>query len=281
MTSLRLAVIKGDLEGVLEAEGDPSEAFEQDLGLCCFHYAAMYNQCVILQHLSERESSQKFFEVRSARGVTALMSATTNGCTEATALLLELCKEPAFVNAQNTWGETALHLAAQAGASRCYELLEPHADVTIEDRWGRTAQTVAQECFLGRQEVIQGKSDELQRPARSLSKLIEAPLDERHFVETLLADESVNVAGKDMFGLTAAHKLAAWDKPYALGALLNRQPNLLEAVDAQGNTPLHQALEMGAERAAALLLNRGANTLAVNQAGQTPSQVSSLDATLY
>jgi ankyrin repeat protein len=103
-----------------------------------------------------------------------------------------------------------------------------------------------------------GNDDEVKAslPTRALSKLMEAPLDEAAFERWLSQDEEIDATGKDFYGLAAVHKVASWNKPNALGSLLALHPDELFSLGPGGSTPLHMALESGAEQSALLLCER-------------------------
>ena len=258
---LRAAVIKGDLdEARRHAHEDPSEGNADDNGLTCHHYAAQYNCLELLLFLKTLPCSVRQLEVRSKRGYSVLHSAALAGSAECLEVLLREALAEA-VNARNEWGETALHLAAQAGSVRCYELLLQcgKADAEARDRWDRTAAAVAAECFLGRQERIRRTEPDKEQPQRlpkkSLSRLIEYPLDEGRFAE-LCGSAEVDIRGADAFGLTALHKLAAWDKPECAALLLRLAPELSDRRDGEGRTAAHHA---ASERVRRVLEEGGAD----------------------
>ena len=110
---------------------------------------------------------------------------------------------------------------------------------------------------------------------RALSKLVEYPGDPEA-VSRLLSDPAIDAAAADMFGLTALHKFAAWDKVELVELLL---PVLdTAAINATGGetgaTALHQAIDMGAVRAARRLLQDERLDLAVTDgAGNTAAEL--------
>ncbi len=253
------------------ADDDPSEGSAEDSGLTCFHYAAHYNAKDVIRFLCTLPSSQSVFQVRSKRGYSVLHSAALAGSAE---VLAELLRDaPAeTLNARNKWGETALHLAAQAGSTRCFTLLrEANADESIRDNWERTAADVARECFLGRQEAIQKSevSAAAVKTVRNLARLIEFPLDEESFV-ALCGSDDVDVGGKDFFGLTALHKVAAWDKPNCVAFLLRLRPNLINVRDAEGCTAAHHT---ASDRVLKVLVQCGADLSIANKAGQIVTEL--------
>jgi len=88
----------------------------------------------------------------------------------------------------------------------------------------------------------------------ALSKLVEYPGDAAE-VRRLLESGECAAGGRDMFGLAAIHKFAAWDKVDLLDALLPHLTDAeLSAAYKEGKTALHHAAEAGAVRAARRLL---------------------------
>ena len=82
----------------------------------------------------------------------------------------------------------------------------------------------------------------------AISKHLEYPGDPAALERMVANSSEFNINGKDMFGLTALHKLSSWDKPDLLATLLNGS----ERVDARsvtagdGFTCLHCAVNMRA-----------------------------------
>ena len=95
-------------------------------------------------------------------------------------------------------------------------------------------------------------------PKMALSKLVEFPGDESHLREQL-HDPSVALNGKDMYGLTALMKFAAWNKVNLLDILL---PHLTtEEINTYGGRSklplLHYCVDMDASTALERLLQDG------------------------
>ncbi len=107
-----------------------------------------------------------------------------------------------------------------------------------------------------------------------LSKLIDFPGDLQDIHRQLAKHDSVNPAGADAFGLTALHKFASWNKVAYLEALL---PHLnvsdLNAVDPEGKTALHYAVEMASVGAVKCLVAAGANVDAMDGKGRTVGMI--------
>jgi ankyrin repeat protein len=98
----------------------------------------------------------------------------------------------------------------------------------------------------------------MMKPKIALSKVMEFPGNVDHLRTLLAASEhDYELNGKDMFGLTALHKSAAWNSLELLEFLLT-QPEL--DVNAQGSmgTALHSAVQMGAEATVRRLLQHSA-----------------------
>lgn len=119
-----------------------------------------------------------------------------------------------------------------------------------------------------------------------LSKRLEYPGDpaqvaawlERSTRECTTSDEEQQhvrfVNGKDMFGLTALHKSASWDKVDLLQMLLSTRGVDVNVQNAEGFTALHCCVEARAMRtAAALLLDARLNIDATDKKGRTAKQL--------
>jgi hypothetical protein len=88
----------------------------------------------------------------------------------------------------------------------------------------------------------------------AISKHLEYPGDRAALQRMLAAATEFDINGKDMFGLSALHKLSSWDKPDLLAVLLEGEGEggAVEAVDvhsvtaADGYTCMHCAVDMRA-----------------------------------
>lgn len=134
---------------------------------------------------------------------------------------------------------------------------------------------------------------------RALSKLVEYPGDPK-VLQALLLEPDVDPAGKDMFGVTALMKFAAWDKVDLIDVLLpkllssddspceeittagaaeiaaaTKSAALLNAVSpSEGFTALHHAADMGAGRAYVRLAGMAeVDTSIVDKRGRTAPSV--------
>jgi hypothetical protein len=93
------------------------------------------------------------------------------------------------------------------------------------------------------------------KPKTALSKLVEFPGDPARLAE-LLCDESVSLNGRDMYGITALMKFAAWNKVELLRMILSRLT--AEEVNTTGGKQrlplLHYCVDMDAYEALRVLL---------------------------
>lgn len=214
--------------------------------------------------------------IRDHRSGTFLHKAVARQSIRSVRKIVELCPVGLNLDAVNSWGETALHLAASAGfESVVHILVEAKCDINARDQWQRTPLGVAMESgeegvislltkynavasacprtfehdenydlkeiqsqlteeFMDKvrgmslravaKDAIPSKSaglkpvtppspnvaaaPALKKPA--LSKKIEYPGDPQ-LVTQWLCEDSVDILGLDMYGLSALQKLAGWD----------------------------------------------------------------------
>jgi ankyrin repeat protein len=246
--SLRAAVIASDVALAKQYPyEDPSSPSPEDLGHTCYHLAAQYNDSVMMSFLVSLRSTHHWTQVKNHRGNTVWHLCAA--CSSAGVLKYLLGVDKRGLNMVNGWGETPLHLAYASGSQECIDLLiHAGADTGALDRWERTPQQCGLEHGFGKVSAMTGS---MLPGSKVLSKCLEAPLDEQHFITHTLHRTDLDLWGKDMYTLTAMHKLAAWNKDLALKALLDRSTTRSQwcPVDKDGNTPLHHAAMMGATRA--------------------------------
>ena len=86
----------------------------------------------------------------------------------------------------------------------------------------------------------------------AISKHLEYPGDRAALQRMVAAATEFDINGKDMFGLSALHKLSSWDKPDLLAVLLKGGGGAVETVDVHsvtavdGYTCMHCAVDMRA-----------------------------------
>jgi len=224
--------------------------------------------------------------ITNKRGGTPLHQAVVSGSISSVKQLLQDDRIKSSINITNSWGETALILSATRGDPHvAFVLLENGADRQIKDKWNQTAQEVAQDHgeTVTSQLIRDYISGQTKPPATSqpkppstlpqkriLSKMLEAPLDEE-LAHKWLQDPSIDINGADYMRWTALHKVAAWEKPSVLVALLNHPDIIVDRPGMDGDTPLHSALSNGAVRCAAILIDDGRSSKTkANDVGVTP-----------
>mmetsp|Transcript_27652 Transcript_27652/g.46830 ORF Transcript_27652/g.46830 Transcript_27652/m.46830 type:complete len:339 (+) Transcript_27652:82-1098(+) len=91
---------------------------------------------------------------------------------------------------------------------------------------------------------------------KALSKHIEYPGD-LEFIQKALDSKEFDLAGKDMFGLTALHKFASWNKTDLIEAIAPHLtgPQFNQQTPKEKDTALHLAVKMGAARAVFMLVS--------------------------
>ena len=285
-------------------EDESGECFvnaRDDESASALHWAAAYNEAEIVALLLAHRNIE--VNARNKRRNTPLHTAVLGGAHRSLQRLL--ADERVDVDAFNMWHETPLVLAAQSGdRAAALALLLAGADPAHQDQWGDSAANVADshgqpelakmlrefDLAKARQEAQAQQQQQPESTAptpaatatatvtasvrpQALSKLMEAPLNDEQFMQWLRRPE-LDINGADMYRWCAVHKLASWNKAACLEALLRDQrlsDPMLRGQD--GDTPLHIALQMGASRAADVLLSdeRVQRTAveAVNDAGHT------------
>lgn len=108
---------------------------------------------------------------------------------------------------------------------------------------------------------------------RALSKLVDFPGNKAEIARQL-EDDTVDPAGRDFYGLTALQKFASWNKTELIELIL---PKLTEeeknAVDKEGKTALHWAVEMAAVASVKALVAAGLDVNVKNNKGLTVKDV--------
>lgn len=208
------------------------------------------------------------------------------------------------VNLKDQWGRTPLRTARECGETGVVNLLQ---EVGAEDDGGpvtnltnqpQVLKTVQRDIAREFMEVVQTIKVEKQvpdvdlsnvmgrvtlqpksavKPAQraALSKMVEYPGDP-HAISKMLHSGQFDPAGKDMFGWTALHKFAAWNKKDLIELLA---PFLsIEEINLKGGvelfSPLHSAVEMAAEQSLIALTHLpGVDIRSTDKCGRTPLQL--------
>ena len=197
-------------------------------------------------------------------GATALQLAAKHGHKSVVWLLL---KNGANVNTENKSGETALHWAARNGHTTIVELLLMNrANVMTKDNEGWSALDWA--VVGGENDVVKVLLEhgvDAEKDGRNKALCLAA--EEGHEVTVqMLLDNGANVNAKDWLGSTALDWAAPGGHEMTVRVLLQNGCNLYSR-DAYENTALHWAVPH--EAIVQLLLENGADVNAKNDCGQT------------
>jgi ankyrin repeat protein/predicted Ser/Thr protein kinase len=206
------------------------------------------NPVAMMQMLIDARAS---LEAQDSRGRTALHRASTEGRTNAVALLLN---SGALTNPKTHDGQTPLAVAVEFGKMQCVQLLiAHHAQVDLADGSGTTPLMIAAEgtAYLP---------------------------NNRPMVETLLT-AGAHVDTPDARGRTALYRAAQEGKPEVVRLLMDRgaKPNL-RAND--GSTALIAAVTFSRPVVVEYLLDHGADVNLGDRTGATPLMVAA-DASPY
>eukprot|EP00658_Telonema_sp_P-2_P038215 TRINITY_DN27455_c0_g3_i1.p1 TRINITY_DN27455_c0_g3~~TRINITY_DN27455_c0_g3_i1.p1 ORF type:complete len:313 (-),score=78.93 TRINITY_DN27455_c0_g3_i1:47-985(-) len=132
---------------------------------------------------------------------------------------------------------------------------DPRAD---KERVMGNARKVVQDLFV-------------QAQAGDLTKFEEAMIENRDdsTPDDDEADRNLLANVKDGNSRTALHFAAHGAQPGIVEFILNRNPDMVDALDNEQNTPLHLALLKGCSETSRLLMDRGANVTLAKQDGTT------------
>ncbi|MCK5249688.1 MAG: ankyrin repeat domain-containing protein, partial [Spirochaetaceae bacterium] len=235
-TVLHEAVHTNSLETaslLIDAGSDPNA--RDDLGHTPFHEAVTWGTFEILRLLTER-GAQK--DARDNTGQTALHMAAFAGNDEIAEWLLSSGASP---DVRDNNGQSPLFIAAESDRVNTAKLLlDNGASLLMRDNNGRTALHIA---------VAGGRASSSMFLIKSGSDLF-----------------AVDGSGKTPFDLAMESGTAF------MSALMDH--NLVNRQDNMGNTPLHIAVISNAdETIVRILLEKGADRLARNASGKTPSDL--------
>jgi len=168
------------------------------------------------------------------------------------------------INQRNTWGETALHMAAFSSEASVRLLLEAGADVDVQQEDGQvplhsvglSGQSSADKqkivsllCSVQSMKHVNIQDNEGRSPVFEY-------LDETECIETIV-QHGARLDLLDTMGKTVLHYTCIQDKSDTLGTVLRlaAEPTIATATGHDRTTPLMEALVHGSRKCAMLLLN--------------------------
>ena len=225
-------------------------------------------------------------EAKDTAGNTALLRAVrldTEQRLDLVRLMLERAERPAAIDATNSAGETALHLASNLGFVDLIPLLvNAGADLEAKDTAGNTALLRAVRLDTERRlDLVRLMLERTERPA-----VIDAANSDGEtalhlafnlgFVDLipLLVNAGADLEAKDTAGNTALLRAVRLDTEQRLDLvrlMLKRaeRPAVIDATNGAGETALHLAFNLGFVDLIPLLVNAGADLEAKDTAGNT------------
>ncbi|ETS79572.1 hypothetical protein PFICI_09425 [Pestalotiopsis fici W106-1] len=172
-----------------------------------------------------------------------------------------LIEHGAQVSSADFWGVTALHHVSRSknGCELARLLLDGGASVAAVDKEG---QTPLHKWCWGDWFIRHGEGRAAHQRQDYATPIPEGYLN----VGRLLLDRGADVAAVDKYGQTSLHYC---NTPETAELLLSHNA-CISVIDHNGNTPLHWAAGRHEAYLCQLLLQRGADTTALNKEGQTP-----------
>ncbi|MEQ2230180.1 hypothetical protein ILYODFUR_026573, partial [Ilyodon furcidens] len=242
------------LDFLLESGANPT--LKNSRGYSAVHYAAAYGNKQHLELLLEI-SFNCLEEVESNIPISPLHLAAYYGYCDA---LYLLCETLVSLDVRDIEGQTALHLAAKRGFSKCVEvLLEHQASYTLKEyKQKRTVLHAAAaegqvDCLLLLVNREQSASIIDCQDTQGQTALILAALGRHTDCVHILLEKNANPDAADKQGFTALHRAAMLGSDDSVLALLEHGASAL-CRDSQGKTPLHLAASCGHTKLLHILL---------------------------
>ena len=186
------------------------------------------------------------------------------------------CFSAGRIDAQDSDGRTALHLAAAAGHSEVVKcLIERGAQVSTVDEgnWSPIHSAAAagrSECLMDL--LAAGANVDARAGSSASTALILAASKGRLEIVRALLLASANVQAVDKSGATALHRAAGRGELAIMELLLGALPagTVIDARDGEGHTAFHVAAIHEQEHACVLLAEKGAELNTSNAGGEVP-----------
>ncbi len=227
------------------------------------HVVAYWGLDEILMTLSENDMN---VDSQDSYGTTALELAAKHGHTSVVQLLL---RKGASVNTRNGNGETALYWAARNGHRTILELLLANkGDALTKDNeeWTALDWAAVQGDNVIMKTLLDDGADVVTEHDGTLHALFLAADEGHELTVQMLLDSGVNVNAQDWEGSTALDWAVPAGHEKTVQVLLRNGADL-KSKDIFGNTAMHWAVPH--EKLARLLLEYGIDIDTKNDAGQT------------
>ncbi|CAN6469655.1 unnamed protein product [Victoria cruziana] len=237
-------------------------------GWTAVHFAAVWNQADVLSKLLNGAVNDVDVDARDSEGRTALHIASSRGHVESVRLLLQA---GARKDAQSNDGRTSLFRAAANGDTAMVELLlEEGADAQICTVHGHSPADVARE--KGHKFVV----EMLESGDRILASARKGDVkDLQSCLEKRKTGSTKGLNRKDQYGWSPLHCAAIKGHVKAIALLLEYGMEV-DCKDNEGHTPLHCAVEGGSSEAVELLVGKGADVNAITKRGASPLYIAAV-----
>lgn len=259
---------KGEAVTYLLKNGADATA-KDDLGKTALIYASNFDDAKTLNDLISLDKTS--LNIPDNTGNTPLIYSAQRGYLENVKVLLSGGANPNYRNPAS--GLSALDTAVAEGHLPVVKWLTKNgkADVNLPDLSGRTPIFYAIE--QNRPEVltflITAGADINAKDHGGVSPLMRASAKNRQECQKiLLRQKNIDVNAKDNLDRSVVAYSVYASEVTPLQSLVAAKANI-NTVDAQGNTPLMDAIKTKNDRAAVLLIQQGADLTAVNKEGDT------------
>ncbi|KAF3025802.1 hypothetical protein E8E14_014618 [Neopestalotiopsis sp. 37M] len=235
-------------------------------GLTALHVAAENHQLAAVKQLINFGASVSVVDAVQKTPLHYLGSAELDTWNDAVNIARTLIDNGARVSCMDTNGETPLHMVSmnRHGCELAKLLLDCGANIAAADNEGSTPL----HCWCSGDDPIR---DQIYLRQRSKYKSIWAVSIPEEYLNMgrLLLNRGGDVASIDKHGQTPLHY--CHDRETA--ELLLDHNACISAIDASGDTPLHCAASDSEPYLCQLLLDRGADPMALNKSGNIPFDV--------
>eukprot|EP00899_Mesostigma_viride_P029480 jgi/Mesvir1/9717/Mv12188-RA.1 len=277
-TALHLAASLGhpEMVGELLRRGAEPAQPDADGGVALHRAASSGNVLALHSLIAHAATTPGGVDAKDSSGCTALHLAALEGHLEAARFLLD---SGATVDAVDEEGCSPLFFASREGHEELVKLLLAHGanpNLHNNDKETPLHKAVEEGNLSIVEDLLECGADVEVFDEAGYTPLRGAAADGNTAVVELLLDHGAHLDSLDKDGGTPLHAAAMSGCEAVAGVLLDRG-SALHWTDEAGNTPLHWAAKNGHMGVIELLLGRGADINMKNQAGHTPMHVAAAD----